>query len=123
METTGERLEYYKRQKGLSYIDYGTSLGISSDAIRVAIKANKVRDIYINKLSENFGISKEWILNGTGEMEGFKKENSQQNEESFLQKHYDKLLLQKDQFLDSVLKDNERLRKELDLMRSNNNKN
>ena len=69
METTGERLEYFKKQKGLSYIDYGKSLDISSDAIRVAIKTNKVRDFYVNKLSENFGISKEWLLHGTGEME------------------------------------------------------
>lgn len=123
METTGERLDFYRQEKGHTLKDLAETLGLTEGAIRNAIKRNNIKPSHINVLCETYNISKEWILNGTGDMEGFKKENSQQNEESFLQKHYDKILMQKDQFLDSVLKDNERLRKELDLMRSNNNKN
>jgi len=69
MDTAAERLEYYKRQKGLTYSDLAKPLGITSDAIRVAMNRDKVKEVYINIISEKFGVSKEWIVFGVGEME------------------------------------------------------
>lgn len=68
METIGERLEHFKKQNGLTYKDLGDVLGITSDAIRVAINRNKIKDFYINIISEKLKISKDWLLTGDGEM-------------------------------------------------------
>ena len=119
MKTIGERLEHYKREKGLTYKDYASELGINPDAIRVAITTNKVKPIYINLLSEKFGISKDWILNGTGEMEieSIKKPQPQSEIEIFRDKAltaYEKLVDRLEGEIDRLRLENERLKSNKD---------
>lgn len=69
MNTVSERIEYLKKNKGLTYSDLAKELGISGDAVRIALKRNSLKEYYINIISEKFGISKDWIINGEGSME------------------------------------------------------
>lgn len=74
METIAERLNFYRKNKGLTYKNISDKLGLSEGAIRIAIKRNNVKLSHINEICENFDISKEWVLNGVGEMISKKNE-------------------------------------------------
>jgi hypothetical protein len=65
-----DRIDIARKQLGLTYEDLKEVFDISPDAIRKAIVVRKnLKPIYFNKFIERFGISKEWIENGSGEME------------------------------------------------------
>lgn len=111
MDTVGERLEYFKKQNGLTYKDYGDALGITSDAIRISISRNKVREFYINIISEKFGISKSWLMDGKGDILLPKKTLSNSNDENIKNETFtDKITLRDEQI--NILKENINLLKE-----------
>jgi transcriptional regulator with XRE-family HTH domain len=70
METIGNRLEYVRRQKGLTYGQLADYVGITGDAIRIAVKRDKVKDYYVNVFSEQLGINRNWLISGEGDMVG-----------------------------------------------------
>ncbi|WP_271728734.1 hypothetical protein [Aquimarina algiphila] len=80
MTNSGERLDYARKQIGLTYKELGDIVGITESGIRLSIKRNTVKDHYINLISDKTGINKNWLLNGEGEMllpkKDFKKKGS-----------------------------------------------
>jgi len=70
MSTIGNRLEYVRKQKGLTYSQLADYVGITGDAIRIAIKRDKVKDYYVNVFSEKLEINREWLLTGEGDVLG-----------------------------------------------------
>lgn len=68
METIAERLDYQRRNKGLTYNDLATSVNLTEGAIRNAIKRNTIKLSHINVISDKYGISKNWLLTGNGDM-------------------------------------------------------
>jgi len=72
METIAERLQYARKQKGLSFKNLGEMVGVSGDAIRKAIDRNSIKAYHLNIISEKLGLSKEWLEHGTGDMHGRK---------------------------------------------------
>ena len=69
MDKTGERLEFYRREKGYTLNEIAKTLGLTEGAIRNAIKRDSVKSSHINVICEHFSVSKDWLLHGTGEME------------------------------------------------------
>lgn len=67
METVGERLNYARKQLGLTYKEMSAIVDLKGDAIRIAITRNSVRDVYLNILCKELGINKNWLLNGVGD--------------------------------------------------------
>ena len=68
MSTIGERLEYARLQRGLTYNQLGDYVGVGGDAIRIAVKRDTVKAYYLNVFAEKLDINKEWLLNGEGDM-------------------------------------------------------
>lgn len=68
METCAERFDYARKQLGLSNRELGELFGITSDAVNKSIKRDSIKAIYINTFSDKYGISKDWIIEGKGEM-------------------------------------------------------
>ena len=70
MKTIGERLEYVRREKGLSNQSMADLLesDITGDAIRKGIRRDKVRTVYVRILSDKLGINRDWLETGEGEM-------------------------------------------------------
>jgi transcriptional regulator with XRE-family HTH domain len=68
MNTIGNRLEYVRKQKGFTYSQLADLVGITGDAIRIAVKRDKVKDYYINVFSEKFEINRDWLLTGNGDI-------------------------------------------------------
>lgn len=57
-----------RRHLGLSYASLGQPLGISESAVRQFIKRNNVRILYLDILQDEFGINRNWVETGEGEM-------------------------------------------------------
>ncbi|TDO67092.1 phage repressor protein C with HTH and peptisase S24 domain [Flavobacterium chryseum] len=76
MNTIAERFEYARKQLGLSYRAIGELFEVTSDAVNKSIKRDSIKALYINTFSDKYGISKDWILKGEGEM---KTENENSN--------------------------------------------
>lgn len=68
METIGQRVEYVRKQKGLTYGQLADFVGITGDAIRIAVKRDKVKDFYVNVFSEQLQINRDWLITGEGDM-------------------------------------------------------
>ncbi|ROI05492.1 hypothetical protein EGI16_03650 [Chryseobacterium sp. G0240] len=69
MQDKYDRIDIARRELGLTYEDLKDLFDISPDAIRKAIVVRKnLKPIYFNKFIDQYGISKEWIENGIGEM-------------------------------------------------------
>lgn len=81
-----------------------------------------VSDNFLQTFSEAFKINlKEFgFTKGMERVEEIKKPTPE--DEGFIKQQYEKLIAQKDAFLNNVLKENERLRNDLDFERSKNNK-
>jgi hypothetical protein len=67
MNTIAERVDYSRKQIGLSYKALGELFGITWDAVRKTIERNNIKPIYINTFSDKYKIPKEWIEKGIGE--------------------------------------------------------
>ncbi|KAB1228489.1 hypothetical protein [Chryseobacterium viscerum] len=71
MQDKYDRIDIARRELGLTFEDLKSLFEISPDAIRKAIVVRKnLKPIYINKFIESYGISKNWIETGNGEMKG-----------------------------------------------------
>ena len=69
MNTITDRIEHIRVQNGLSYQGLADLVGnIKGDAIRKAIVRGKIKDHYVNIISEKLGVNKEWILSGKGDI-------------------------------------------------------
>lgn len=68
METIGERLNYARKELGKTFDDIASLIDSTGNGIRIAIKRNNVKDIYLDILCEKLNISKDWLKYGTGEM-------------------------------------------------------
>ena len=64
-----ERLEYLRKQKGLSYKDLGDIINRTGDTVRKAIERGSIKEVHLNTFSYSLGINKNWLLTGEGEME------------------------------------------------------
>lgn len=70
METIGERLNYVRLQKGLTYKQLGEMVGIKEGAVRAGIKNNAIKPYYINVYVEKLQVTKQWLETGEGDWQG-----------------------------------------------------
>lgn len=76
MENIGKRIAELLKKKGITAYELSDVTGISQATLSRIVNKNTKPNIRNSEiLSEYFNVPKEWILNGTGEMEGEKKEN------------------------------------------------
>ncbi|QKX05396.1 hypothetical protein HN014_10875 [Aquimarina sp. TRL1] len=68
MEKPGERLDYARKQLGLTYKALGEIVGITESGMRLSIVRNKLKEYHLNLISSETGINKEWVLTGKGDM-------------------------------------------------------
>ena len=109
-----ERLEQVKKTLKLTNEDLGGIVGKKADAFRLAIVKRSLKGYDIKEL--------ELYLDKLENKQPEEKENPQPKEEGFLQSHYEKIISTYVDLVDLINKDRERMRKELDLERSKNNK-
>lgn len=66
---SGQRLKYWRDANGLSQRALASSLGVSQGYVG-NIEANRSEPSrnFLKKLNERFGVSVDWVLNGTGDM-------------------------------------------------------
>ena len=131
-----ERLKTYLNFKNIYVTAFEKSIKVSNgyvNGINKTIGSDK-RDLIVKEYPD---LNIDWLLNGKGEMliqekqsitstdglyNEFEIKNPRDNVDSFIKDSYEKLINYKDAFLNNVLKENERLRKDLDFERSKNNK-
>lgn len=70
MGTLGDRLNYARKQKGYTQDSLAESIGVSRGVI-FNLEKNKTdpQTIVINAICQTLKIRKDWLMNGTGEME------------------------------------------------------
>ncbi len=77
MKTIGERVDFVRKEQGLSYQALADIIGgISGDGVRKAISRNTVKGYYINIISDKLGINKNWLLNGEGDLKSSSFQNT-----------------------------------------------
>lgn len=64
MKTIGERVNFLRKNNGLTYNDLALKLRISGDGIRKAIVNNYIKPNHIKILCEEFNWDKTWVLTG-----------------------------------------------------------
>lgn len=71
MDSLGERLNYVRKRKKYSQAALAEAIGVSRGVI-FNLEKNKTepQTIVINAICQTLKINKEWLLHGTGEMEG-----------------------------------------------------
>ncbi len=70
MENIGARIVYLLKSKGITAYELSDATGISQATLSRLINKNTKPNIENSKiLSEYFNVSREWIINGTGEKE------------------------------------------------------
>lgn len=70
MDTLGERLQYARKKNGFTQESLSESIGVSRGVIFNLEKGKaKPQMIVINAICHILKINKEWLLNGTGEMD------------------------------------------------------
>ena len=64
-----ERMKLARKEREMSQQEFGRHLGVSRDVIS-NLESNRVdpKEPFINHMCRIFSINKEWLLNGTGEM-------------------------------------------------------
>lgn len=103
--TIYERIEIAKKTHSLNNRLLGEVVGASEMGFGQMMRRQKLSKLKIKALDEYLDSLEEKETKNPQQSEGF----------SFsLKEHYDKMLSQKDAFLELVLKDNERLRKKLE---------
>lgn len=65
--TMGSRIEWVKRQKGISNQEIGDEFGITKEAIRGWIQRNVVPEKHIKKLSIFLQVDEDWLRFGVGD--------------------------------------------------------
>ena len=109
-----ERLKQAKKTLKLTNEDLGIVVDKKADAFRLAIVKKSLKKHDIAEL--------EIYLDRLEDKQPEEKENPQPKEEGFLKSHYEKIINTYIDLVDLINKDRERMRKELDLERSKNNK-
>ena len=70
MGTLGDRLNYARKQKGYTQDSLAESIGVSRGVIfNLEKNKNDPQTIVINAICQTLKIRKDWLMNGTGEME------------------------------------------------------
>ncbi|WP_024772957.1 helix-turn-helix domain-containing protein [Aquimarina macrocephali] len=88
MDTKGERIEFVRKKRGLSYPKMANLIGtIKGDALRKAIKSDSVKEYYITLISNKLNINEEWILTGNGEWEDVDGSINNPDERMYLEKN------------------------------------
>lgn len=74
MDTLGERLKHTRKSKGFTQDTLATAIGVSRGVI-FNLEKNKTeaQAIVINAICQTLNISKDWLVNGIGEMENSAK--------------------------------------------------
>lgn len=67
-KSKSDRLDAARKEKGLSLSALGDAINMSEAGVRQFLKRDNVRDLYLDVFEENFGISKQWVKTGEGEM-------------------------------------------------------
>ena len=70
MDKLRDRIDYIRKDSGLSYKELAELIGgISGDGLRKAIiRASSKDEYYAKRIAEEIGYSKEWVIEGKGEM-------------------------------------------------------
>lgn len=70
MKTIGDRLKYARKKKGFTQNSLAESIGVSRGVI-FNLEKNKTdpQSIVINAICQTLKIQKNWLIDGTGEME------------------------------------------------------
>ncbi|MDV4024911.1 hypothetical protein CMT52_11265 [Elizabethkingia anophelis] len=71
MNTKKQRLDYFRKTKGLKYSDLiGDESIVSTDNLRVTVsRENEKVDYYLRLIAKKHNISEQWLISGIGEME------------------------------------------------------
>ncbi len=88
METIGQRLDYVRIQHGMSWKELADLIGnISGDAIRKAVQKEKIKEVYLNKVSDELGISSDWLKKNIGDWKN-RQPNNLDLAREYLQSQY-----------------------------------
>ncbi|WP_313581190.1 helix-turn-helix domain-containing protein [Lacrimispora sp.] len=70
MDTLGERLKHARKNKGFTQDSLAETIGVSRGVI-FNLEKNKTepQTIVINAICQTLNINKDWLMNGSGEME------------------------------------------------------
>jgi len=70
MDTLGERLKHARKNKGFTQDSLAETIGVSRGVI-FNLEKNKTepQTIVINAICQTLNINKDWLINGSGEME------------------------------------------------------
>ncbi|MBI3584011.1 MAG: helix-turn-helix transcriptional regulator [Nitrospinae bacterium] len=69
METIGERLKYFRKKKNMTQGELAIALGVTAGFIsKIESGLQKPSEPIIKLLEYSYGLNKEWILTGKGEM-------------------------------------------------------
>lgn len=65
-----ERIRLIRKENGISQNEFGKRIGISRDTVaNIECDRMEPKEIHILAVCREFGISKDWLLTGEGEME------------------------------------------------------
>lgn len=88
MDTIGERIEFVRKKRGLSYPKMAMLIGtVKGDALRKAIKSDSVKEYYVTLISNKLNVNEDWILTGDGEWENVDGISVDLNERMYLEKN------------------------------------
>ncbi len=78
MDTLGERLRYARKKNGYTQDSLAGTIGVSRGVI-FNLEKNKTtpQTIVVNSICQTLKIDKDWLINGTGEM-NFSSDNEKQ---------------------------------------------
>lgn len=69
MNTISERIKFFAKTRGYTIKDMAEKMEVPYNNLRVAMQRQSLKNEYIEKLVDTFGISRNWIVTGEGEME------------------------------------------------------
>lgn len=73
-----ERIKSIRKDNRLSQVAFGEKLGTSRDVIsNIEIGRVAPNGVILNLICSTFSVSKEWLLNGTGEMYALSKDDDE----------------------------------------------
>ena len=61
-----DRFDFLKKKYNITYKSIGDVLGMTYDAVRMAVKRESFSRLQLSKIEQMFGISEKWIKSGQG---------------------------------------------------------
>lgn len=68
MSTVSSRLKYFFTAKKLNQVKVSEDLSIDYNALKMQIHRNSIKEAYIDMICNRYGVSKQWLLTGEGDM-------------------------------------------------------